>query len=276
MSASGYSPTADSIGWGLCFMQRNCLVASITYTVGSWQYAVPPRGLPGTQTPQGFDKDAVQAKISVGGVLLTDAVFAGYVTCSGSDEYGNPTKIDFRGWRKPVEVLAGGHEALVSLELYRRVVRSLLKDRPSARIATIATHRSATRRASTCSPACSTTRPSIVGKHKDARAMFVRLSQVVPAGTTGVPHGCGIIGYGLWRLEVMAVSIGSSTEVVPSKSSPVSPSAPSFYGVGWRRFPPAAVEAIAATRRGCRSAVSARCRRCRRAGTIPTEYRPRR
>ena len=43
MSASGYSPTADSIGWGLCFMQRNCLVASITYTVGSWQYAVPPR-----------------------------------------------------------------------------------------------------------------------------------------------------------------------------------------------------------------------------------------
>jgi len=36
------------------------------------------KGLPGAYVPQLFDKDAVQG-------LLTNAVYAGYVTCAGSD-----------------------------------------------------------------------------------------------------------------------------------------------------------------------------------------------
>ncbi len=65
------------------------------------------KGLPGSYAPQAFDKDAVQG-------LLTNAVYAGYVTYAGSDEQGNRR-------RKPVEWFAGKHEALVSLELFRKV-----------------------------------------------------------------------------------------------------------------------------------------------------------
>lgn len=65
------------------------------------------KGLPGSYAPQAFDKDAVQG-------LLTNAVYAGYVTYAGSDEHGNRR-------RKPVEWFAGKHEALVSLELFRKV-----------------------------------------------------------------------------------------------------------------------------------------------------------
>lgn len=65
------------------------------------------KGLPGAYAPQAFDKDAVQG-------LLTNAVYAGYVTYAGSDEHGNRR-------RKPVEWFAGKHEALVSLELFRKV-----------------------------------------------------------------------------------------------------------------------------------------------------------
>ncbi len=65
------------------------------------------KGLPGSYAPQAFDKDAVQG-------LLTNAVYAGYVTYAGSDEHGNRR-------RKPVEWFDGKHEALVSLELFRKV-----------------------------------------------------------------------------------------------------------------------------------------------------------
>ena len=65
------------------------------------------KGLPGAYAPQAFDKDAVQG-------LLTNAVYAGYVTYAGSDEHGNRR-------RKPVELFEGKHEALVSLELFRKV-----------------------------------------------------------------------------------------------------------------------------------------------------------
>jgi hypothetical protein len=65
------------------------------------------RGLPGSYAPQAFDKDAVQG-------LLTNAVYAGYVTYAGSDEHGNRR-------RKPVEWFDGKHEAIVSLELFRKV-----------------------------------------------------------------------------------------------------------------------------------------------------------
>ncbi len=67
----------------------------------------PAKGLPGAYAPQAFDKDAVQG-------LLTNAVYAGYVTYAGSDEHGNRR-------RKPVELFEGKHEALVSLELFRKV-----------------------------------------------------------------------------------------------------------------------------------------------------------
>jgi hypothetical protein len=70
------------------------------------------KGLPGSYAPQAFDKDAVQG-------LLTNAVYAGYVTYAGSDEHGNRR-------RKPVEWFDGKHETLVSLVLFRKVVRSLL------------------------------------------------------------------------------------------------------------------------------------------------------
>ncbi len=65
------------------------------------------KGLPGAYAPQAFDKDAIQA-------FLTNAVYAGYVTYAGSDEHGNRR-------RKPVEWFDGKHEALVSLELFRKV-----------------------------------------------------------------------------------------------------------------------------------------------------------
>lgn len=65
------------------------------------------KGLPGAYAPQAFDKDAIQA-------FLTNAVYAGYVTYAGSDEHGNRR-------RKPVEWFEGKHEALVSLELFRKV-----------------------------------------------------------------------------------------------------------------------------------------------------------
>ena len=65
------------------------------------------KGLPGAYAPQLFDKDAVQG-------LLTNAVYAGYVTYAGSDEHGNRR-------RKPVEWFEGKHEALISLELFRKV-----------------------------------------------------------------------------------------------------------------------------------------------------------
>ncbi len=65
------------------------------------------KGLPGAHAPQAFDKDAVQA-------LLTNAVYAGYVTYAGSDERGNRR-------RKPVEWFEGKHEAIISLELFRKV-----------------------------------------------------------------------------------------------------------------------------------------------------------
>lgn len=45
---------------------------------------------------------------------------------------------------------------------------------------------------------------------------------------------------------------------------------------GWIRSPFGEAEEAAASPRGYRSAASARCRRCRRAGTTPTECRPRR
>jgi site-specific DNA recombinase len=65
------------------------------------------KGLPGSYAPQAFDKDAVQG-------LLTNAVYAGYVTYAGSDEHGQRR-------RKPVEWFDGKHEALVSLALFRQV-----------------------------------------------------------------------------------------------------------------------------------------------------------
>jgi len=96
--------------------------------------------LPGSYAPQAFDKDAVQG-------LLTNAVYAGYVTYAGSDEHGNRR-------RKPVEWFDGKHEALVSLELFRKVqtIRHFA--------ATTAAPRWPTRRASTPSRACSTAQPS--------------------------------------------------------------------------------------------------------------------
>jgi DNA invertase Pin-like site-specific DNA recombinase len=65
------------------------------------------KGLPGVHAPQAFDRDAVQA-------ILTNPIYAGYVTYAGSDEQG-------RRRRKPVEWFVGWHQAIVSLELFRRV-----------------------------------------------------------------------------------------------------------------------------------------------------------
>lgn len=69
---------------------------------------------------------------------MTNAVYAGYVTYAGSDEHGNRTQIPVQGRRKLVKWFDGKHKALVSLELFRKVVCSLLLDRPSARTATTA------------------------------------------------------------------------------------------------------------------------------------------
>jgi hypothetical protein len=68
-----------------------------------------------------FNRRLVCPRKTAGEALLTNAVYTGYVTYAGSDEHGNRTKIPDRGRRKPVEWFEGKHEALVGLELFRKV-----------------------------------------------------------------------------------------------------------------------------------------------------------
>lgn len=65
------------------------------------------KGRPGICPPGPFDKDAVRA-------ILTNPIYAGFVTYAGSDDMGNKR-------RKPVEIFPGQHPAIVDLETFRRV-----------------------------------------------------------------------------------------------------------------------------------------------------------